>query len=1043
MPSTPLVICEECHTRLPPGLSPLLCPVCLLAGAQPMPERRRIGSCIIEHEIARGGMGIVYRAVQQGLRRPVALKLLPAAALATASIRGRFHVESSAVAKLRHPGIVAIHEVGEHEGHPYFTMDFIEGAPLDEHLRNGPPPSRQAAEWARSLAESVSYAHSQNVSHRDLKPSNILIGNDQQPVLTDFGLARVWDDVAHLTLSGQVVGTPGYLPPERALGLPATAESDQAGDVYGLGAVLYHMLAGAPPFVGESAAQTLHAVVHQEPVSPHRLRPGVSRDLETICLKAIQKKPASRYVSAAAMAEDLRRFLEGRPILARPESAPSKFLRLARRHPVFSGLAVAFVLSAAIGVAATLHQSQLARDARAAAEELAEKRRAEVYAADVLAASLALTQGDLGHARTWLDRHLPASPDKDLRGFEWHYLNHQCGGTEHARLDAHPHIVTAIAWSPDGSGLVSADMVGTLVFWKFSPQENPPLREVRRFSHSAPIRKVEWLPDGKSLLLAGPDRQVRLIRAADGHRLQAWPGQCFSLSANGDLLAIADSGVFAYESSGPVKLYQLPSGKAGRTVADAGRAVALSPDGARLAIATPHPKYADLESGITIHDLQDAGRPPIRLATADPLWALCFSPDGRQLAAVSDQGGEVFRWESTTGAALPGLRGHRQRVWSCGFLENGTAMLTTGSDRSIRLWDTAKHAERHPTGLVGHEAEIWCATAHPGNEWLATGDKDGKILLWKWPPAVPTLRQYSANRYLPPMFTPDGQSICIPDPGGKEGVGTILQALDSSAAKTLTLPSSPIGISGDGEFLVPGHKRDTLEFHPPDLSAPTRHIDVPPPLFEAPLTHRGCSANGRHFYHIDPSTGQTLVIDLKSGTQRSSSKLPNEPWIASAISEDGQWLACASWHSLYLLHLPTGKWVRIPNDRHWANALAFHPDGKRLISAGIDGNLKIHAIPTLAEITTLRGHLENASGLALSPDGLTLASIEKQAGVRFWRLDTLREVVNLPIPNALEWLKFSPDGKFLAVSILMDDGRAGVRLIDAGSSGTQGLEAAE
>src|SRR5262249_7580589 len=269
----------------------------------------------VEALLGRGGMGAVYKARHLRLNRFVALKMLLAGAYAGPHERARFQREAEAVASLRHTHIVQVYDVGDHEGRPYFTMEFLEGGSLAQALAGTPQPARPAAALVATLAEAMQVAHQGGIVHRDLKPANILLAAEGTPKVADFGLARHLEGEPVLTLSGARIGTPSYMAPEQVLGKTGTI--GPATDIYALGAVLYEMLTGRPPFRGETASETERQVLHDEPVSPSRLNPKVPRDLETICLKCLVKEPGRRYGSAAALAADLRRFVEGRPIQAR------------------------------------------------------------------------------------------------------------------------------------------------------------------------------------------------------------------------------------------------------------------------------------------------------------------------------------------------------------------------------------------------------------------------------------------------------------------------------------------------------------------------------------------------------------------------------------------------------------------------------------------------------------------------------------------------------------------------------------------------------
>ena len=387
--------CPECDAELPAEAPQGLCPRCLLAaglatessegvdaesetlpsgdlsdlpvgpGASSTPapgtNLRYVGEYELVEEIARGGMGVVYKARQASLNRTVALKMILAGQLASEGDVKRFRTEAEAAANLKHPNIVAIHEVGEHDGQHYFSMDYVEGRSLAELVRDQPLAPVQAAQYVQSVAEAIEYAHREGTLHRDLKPSNILIDAAGQPHVTDFGLAKKIDGDSELTRSGAVLGTPSYMPPEQATG--KTREIGPATDVYSLGAVLYELLTGRPPFHGETPFATLSDVVQSEPAAPRSLRPRLPRDLETICLKCLEKEPDRRYRSAQELADDLERFCDGRPIRARPGNPATKLIKWVNRRPgvaVLSGLCVLVALYLVNWLAAVVIMGPLA-----------------------------------------------------------------------------------------------------------------------------------------------------------------------------------------------------------------------------------------------------------------------------------------------------------------------------------------------------------------------------------------------------------------------------------------------------------------------------------------------------------------------------------------------------------------------------------------------------------------------------------------------------------------------------------------------------------
>lgn len=379
--------CKKCGSDLPPNAPAGVCPRCLLqagllesspeasaatdatiltdstapsdrtndlptASSKTIPEPgekiRYFGEYELLSEIARGGMGVVYRARQVRLNRIVALKMILAGQFASPVDVQRFHTEAEAAAQLDHPGIVPIYEVGEYEGHHFFTMGFVEGGSLAARLKDGPIAPRDTVPLVLQVAEAVQYAHEKGVIHRDLKPANILLDHNTVPRITDFGLAKNVNRDSGLTATGQVMGTPSYMPPEQASG--NIAEVKEAADVYSLGAILYALLTGRPPFQADNALDTLMQVLEREPVSLRQLNPKIPRDLETICLKCLEKDPRRRYPGARQLAADLQRYLIHEPIQARRATAAERVSKWGRRHPVWATLVGVIVVGVVIAL---------------------------------------------------------------------------------------------------------------------------------------------------------------------------------------------------------------------------------------------------------------------------------------------------------------------------------------------------------------------------------------------------------------------------------------------------------------------------------------------------------------------------------------------------------------------------------------------------------------------------------------------------------------------------------------------------------------------
>jgi tRNA A-37 threonylcarbamoyl transferase component Bud32 len=424
--------CSKCGQELSADMPAEICPNCMMEFALseetsvlPRGADVTFGDYELIEEIARGGMGVVYKARQRSINRHVAIKTILAAQFSGKQAVQRFRAEAAAAGLLSHPNIVAIHEAGLLEGQPYFSMDYVEGKNLAQLVGAQPLPPKKAARYVNLVAEAIHYAHNQGILHRDLKPSNVLIDSaTDQPRVTDFGLAKRLDNDSSLTLSGQVLGSPHFMPPEQAS--PVRGKVGRQSDVFGLGALLYYLLTARAPFQGETLESTLRLVLSTEPLAPHLLNPNIPLDLETICLKCLEKDPPKRYATAQALADDLRRFLNNEPISARPLGPAGKMCRWSQRNPALAtaySLLILFLGVILIASPLAIFRINQARKAEAEARLRAE---AQSYAADMNLVQQEWETGDPRRARSLLEDHLPKTGAHDLRGFEWRYLWNLC-----------------------------------------------------------------------------------------------------------------------------------------------------------------------------------------------------------------------------------------------------------------------------------------------------------------------------------------------------------------------------------------------------------------------------------------------------------------------------------------------------------------------------------------------------------------------------------------------------------------------------------------
>jgi eukaryotic-like serine/threonine-protein kinase len=973
-------------------------------------------------------MGVVYKAKQLSLDRVVALKMVLHGPFSSEEFVRRFRTEAQAAAGLHHPGIVPIYEVGHQNGHHYFSMEYIAGRNLAEEVRQNPLPARRAARYLKLIAQAMQYAHEQGVVHRDLKPSNVLLDALDQPRITDFGLAKLLNSDSQMTITGQALGSPQHMPPEQAAG--KLALTGPAGDIYSLGAILYHLLTGRPPFQGDTLQEILLQVQTVDPVPPRRLNASVPVDLQTICLKCLEKDPLHRYESAKALAEDIGHFLADEPIAARPPSPARKVSLWCRRHPVPAALSVALLLTVVIGLAGIL--AEWRRASLSAAGELKQRRIAEasagktrlnLYAADVSLASQALQRRDLGLARRTLDGLRPRPGETDLRGFEWRYLWNQCQSDELAKLTGHTWIVTCAAFSPDGRWLATGSQDGTAKVWEVLPTKN-----VATLPDHGAVWSVEFSPDGAWLMTAG-NYGVTFWSTETWQPVKKFPGHLAALSKTGSRVAISESSRFYFESLGPVTLWDYRSGQKLREFGRAGRAVALSAEGKLLAVA-------GASSDIGIWNTED-GKLLRTLSVQRPVWSLAFSPDGRRLLSAGWTS-DVLLWDLKNEQTAPQkLEGHSLTVWSAQFSPDGSAIATAGSDQTIRLWDAVTLIQKEV--FRGHENEVWCAVFRPDGAMLASGGKDQTVRLW--PGSLTTINDsFPHESDAPFSLSPNGSKLLVYQ-AQNQVAGTQLWDL-ATRMRIAEIPNwAGVGFSPDGGRIV------CLDVEEPALVSRSgsatdegwKRIKLSDtPAGSASFERVGFSPDYERFFAID-AHGLIRICDAGTGKLLNSFGGPAPPIRKATLGPAGRRLAVSVEREniLHLFETATGREKQISGHRDFVSGLAFSPDGKTLASGGMDAAIVLWDAATATPTANLSGHMEEVTDLAFTPDGQTLASLAHRDSIKLWHLPTGRELLSIPMRHAGLLLQFSPDGHRLAVGT--DENT--VKVIEAPADTSQAVRA--
>lgn len=738
---------------------------------QALPQR--VGDYAILEEIARGGMGVVYKARQLSVNRIVALKMMLSGQFAGEEERSRFHLEAEAAGQLDHPNIVPVYEAGTHDGRPFLSMGFVDGLSLRGLLAQGPLAPRDAATMARSMALAVHYAHTKGIVHRDLKPQNVLVDAAGQPRITDFGLAKVLATDSGMTTTGQILGTPSYMPPEQAAG--RIDQIGPASDVYSLGATLYNLLTGRPPFQAASTIETIQQVLQKEPVSLVALNSAVPRDLETICLKCLHKEPFRRYESAQALADDLGRFLAGEPIRARPFGALERVWRWCRRKPLAAGLIAASVAILIFGAAGVFYRNQyLTTEGRLAdAQKLrqvhecyallnkvremvarprpgwtwealdilqraVQMRTPEMEMADIESlAAEALTRRDVRTVAVLApgiqSEALAFTRDGERLAIAQMKHALQCvvqvySTTDHQLLKSYSFStagtslgklfsgttnyqegILSLAWSPDGRWLVAGTRFGKLIRW--DTQDNSPI-PIEWQAHQDRVRQIVFSSDGQTLY--SMQDSLKKWNAAD--QFQEIP--------------VADNAVFSLD---------------------------LSRDGTLAAIYNAAKQHCGFGPHEDEHWLNAAhekleGRAPV------------FSPDGRFLVILAENGARVRVLDARDGDEVISWstedENGRSSVARVHYTTDGSTLVGADDRNRLRFWDVCSGKEVLPSLPTAFTTTV---VVSPCGRWIALtpGKEAGttELLAWRSPMSCFILAEKGAIRGLD--LSPDGQSAAV------------------------------------------------------------------------------------------------------------------------------------------------------------------------------------------------------------------------------------------------------------------------------------------
>lgn len=755
--------CTRCDAELEPNNFGDLCPVCLLDAAWADEVDAAPGGFrydLIE-EIAQGGMGVVYRAVQHGSHRQVAVKMIRAEHVTTPGALERFTAEVETVASLDHPNILPIYEAGETDGRPFYSMKFADGGTLRELVASFRGRPRKAAQMIARIARAVHHAHQRGVLHRDLKPGNILLADAATPFVADFGIAKWLERDSRLTIAIAALGTPHYMSPEQANNAPAGLTT--SADVYSLGAILYELLTGRPPFVADSALETLRLVTQTPPPPIRNSEPSVPKDLEVICLKCLAKEPGARYGSAAALADDLERWLEGRTIVARPANPPERIWRWAKRNPALAGATsatIALILALSIGSTIAAARLRVSNQRALAAEKQA---REQLRTASLAEAKATVQSGAIGQrfaTLAALKRAAEVRVDADLR-------------TQAFAALMLPDVKVDRTWDDRYAG-------------------NSPAA----FDSALERYAVETASGTLSLRLAKDQTEIAILSAPAGN-----PRVLYIAPFSSD-----DSKVAARFANDLIRVYDAASGKAlfdlpNRPTASSGRAYAydfgFSADGREFAGALP-------TGGVSFHDATD-GRETRRLVAQTVPSAFSLSPDASKIALVGKQSATVEIYDRAT-SRLERTLSHGDMVFQIVWRPGDSKQLATSSrDNKVFLWDAGTGQQLH--SFQGHEGISPLLAFHPSGKILASTSRDFSVRFWDVESGACILNAHGIYGEPAMRFSADGTRLAL----GSEGtrLSTARFAFDSPCREFFRCNSgdwysrvSGMSINRDGSLLA-------------------------------------------------------------------------------------------------------------------------------------------------------------------------------------------------------------------------------------------------
>jgi len=1005
------------------------------------PDKPFVGGYEVLRELGRGGMGVVYLARQIRPNRLVALKMISAGVHADTRNRERFRSEADAIAQLQHPHIVQVYEVGEQDGCPFFALEYVSGGSLDQYLKGAPQPPRAAAQLVKQLAHAIHHAHQRGIIHRDLKPANILlhkseiIGQNSEirdqksedgtrfiseslspltsdlcPKITDFGLAKLLDvEGGDPTRSGDVLGTPGYMAPEQVGG--SQIEISAATDVYGLGAILYELLTGRPPFRGENAVDTMLQVRTVEPVSPSRMQPKCPRDLVTICLKCLHKLPYHRYCTAAELGEDLRRFLDGQPICAQRTGPLRQLAKWVRRQPMVAGLSGLLLLAVISGIATGSWFWWRAAEGWATAETALGKERA-AHAARI--ETLDRYQVALAH-REWQANNvgrafhlLNACTDQRRQTWEWRYLDRLRRSPLHT-FAGHKNTVQSVAMHPSRPQIASGSHDWSVRLWDLETGQGVVIGQ-----HRGLVWSVAYSPDGRMLASSGArDGRIKIWDATTGAELQSFR---FGGSGEVTVRSVAFDPTSRYLAVGGPKRVKIWDTQEKKWIynkevdtAEIYR-VAFSPDPnvRQLATASRRVKVWDWASEVDSPKYDWAGHGSWTVG-------LAYSPNGKLLAS-GGRNGSVSVHNLQTGDEVLGLYAHQLSLTSLAFSPDSKRLATAGQDGDMHIWSLSNRNRLFT--LHGHSGAVWDLVYSPKSHQLVSAGSDFLVRVWDASTSqeVETLPFRGSNEIRALNYDPSGRLLAWTDRSGRAGVGdtvtgkVVLQRDNSKLDRQDYISSFIFSPSGNQLAWRRMNGAVTLWDLEKDTEVPV--------LSRAQGKYLGLAYtyDGKQLLATTFEKEKLQIHDLLSGQSLLAIPMPNN-FIAQVAWSPGARRLVTVEDKKYVRvwDAQTGQLLYKLEHQISVSHVACSADGRFIAVGGVGGKMDVWDLTTKSKTMSKTGHASNLYGLALSPDGRRLASAASDCTIRLWDTQTGDEVLTLRGQlHEHSPLAFSPDGADLA-----------------------------